>query len=197
MTFPALPLLATLVALAGAPAFAQTATPAGRAELTARVLKLQQPAIEATARGLAEQPAAELMERAGAALQARVAPERREAVGRDIRADVKKYLDEAVPLVQSRAVALAPAAITPLLDDKFTEDELRQLVAALESPALAKFQKLGGDMQKALAERLVQETRATIDPKIAALEQSLSRRLGLGGGSSPKAAPKPAKPASP
>jgi hypothetical protein len=197
MTFPALPLLATLVALAGAPAFAQTATPASRAELTARVLKLQQPAIEATARGLAEQPAAELMERAGAALQARVAPERREAVGRDIRADVKKYLDEAVPLVQSRAVALAPAAITPLLDDKFTEDELRQLVAALESPALAKFQKLGGDMQKALAERLVQETRATIDPKIAALEQSLTRRLGLGGGSSPKAAPKPAKPASP
>ncbi len=197
MTFPALPLLATLVALAGAPAFAQTATPASRAELTARVLKLQQPAIEATARGLAEQPAAELMERAGAALQARVAPERREAVGRDIRADVKKYLDEAVPLVQSRAVALAPAAITPLLDDKFTEDELRQLVAALESPALAKFQKLGADMQKALAERLVQETRATIDPKIAALEQSLTRRLGLGGGSSPKAAPKPAKPASP
>lgn len=197
MTQPSRTLLALLIALCSASALAQTATPASRAELTARVLKLQQPAIEATARGLAEQPAAELMERAGAALQARVAPERREAVGRDIRADVKKYLDEAVPLVQSRAVTLAPAAITPLLDDKFTEDELRQLVAALESPALAKFQKLGGDLQKALAERLVQDTRAAIDPKLVALEQSLSRRLGLGGASGPKTAPKAVKPSSP
>ena len=148
-------------------------------ELVARVLTLQQPAIEGMARVLAEQPAAQMMQQAGLALQTRIAPDKREAVGKDIQADLKKYVDEAVPLVRDSALKLAPSTIGALLEEKFTEDELKQLLAIIESPINKKFQQLGGDMQKVLAEKLVADTRSLIEPKVRALDQSIGKRLGL------------------
>ena len=80
-------------------------------ELIAKVLNLQQPAIENMSRALAEQPAAQMMQQAAVVLQTRIAPEKREAVGKEIQADLKKYADEAVPLVRDRALKLAPSTI--------------------------------------------------------------------------------------
>jgi len=170
--------LAVLGCCCGAQAQTTPSSPAKK-ELVARLLTLQQPAIEGMARALAEQPAAQMMQQAGMALQTRIAPDKREAVGKDIQADLKKYVDEAVPLVRDRALKLAPSTIGALLEEKFTEDELKQLLAIIESPINKKFQQLGGDMQKALTEKLVADTRGLIEPKIRALDQSVGKHLGL------------------
>jgi hypothetical protein len=143
------------------------------------MLQLQQPAIESVARTLTERPAALMMQQAGIALQSRVAPEKREAIAKEIQADLKKYVDDAVPLVRQRALKLAPSTIGAVLEEKFTEEELTQLIAIIESPVNRKFLQLGGEMQKALGDKLVAEMQATIDPKVKALEQSITKRLGL------------------
>ena len=172
-------LAAALFAAAFAlPAQAQTAPTIGKKELIARVLQLQQPGIEAMARGLAEQPAMQLMQQAGQALQ-RLPTERREALARDIEADLRKYAEEAVPIVTARAVKLAPSTIGPLLEERLNEDELRQVIAMLESPVIRKFQGMTGDMQKALTEKLVSETKPDIEPKVRAMQQVVAKRLGL------------------
>lgn len=170
------------------PVFAAQAqsTPAKKA-LAARILKVQQPGIEAIASTLAERPALEMLNRAGEVLNTRVAPEKREAVGNDIQADVKSYLDDAVPLVRDRAVKLAPSTIGTVLEEKFSEDELKQIVGYFESPAYNKYQQLGGDMQKSLTEKLLTDTRALIEPKINTLNQKVAGRLGVSPG--PDAAP--------
>lgn len=165
---------------------------AAKKELIAKILKIQQPGIESMARSLVEQPAAELMQRAGMALNSRVPPEKRDAVGKDIQSDVKKYVDDAGPLIQARAIKLAPTTIGALLEEKFTEEELRQVVAIIESPAYNKFQQLGGDMQKVLTEKLVAETRPQIEPKVRAMEVSIAKRLGI---TPPPEAPAAARPA--
>ena len=170
-------LIALFLALPVMDAHAQTA-PAKKA-LVARILKVQQPGIEGLGRAMAERPAVALMERASAVLPERVAAEKREAVGKEIQADVKKYLDEAVPLVTSRAVKLAPTTIGPFLEEKFTEEELKQIATFLESPAISKYQQLSGDMQKLLLEKVLTDTRSAVDPKVVALEQSISKRLGI------------------
>ena len=181
---------------------AQTPSSPAKKELVARILKLQQPGIEGMARNIAEQPAAEMMDRASMALPARVAADKRDAVAREIQADAKKYVDEAVPLVTGRAVKLAPSTIGALLEEKFSEDELKQVVAIIESPAYNKFQQLGGEMQKVLVEKLVVDTRGQIEPKVKALEQSIAKRLGItappAGAAAPAApaARPPARPAS-
>lgn len=177
------------------PAPAQASSPAKK-ELVARILKVQQPGIEATARSLVEQPALELMDNAASALPARVAKDKQEAVAKEIQADVRKYIDEAFPVVRDRAVKLAPTTIGALLEEKFSEDELKQVVAIIESPVFVRFQRMGDEMQKTLSEKVVADTRATIEPKVRTLEQTVAKRLGITAAPATSAAPRaPAKPA--
>ena len=195
---PILIVALALAAATGVQAQPAPSTPAKK-ELVGRILKLQQPSIEGMARSLVEQPALELLGNAGNALPNRVAKDKQDAVAKEIQGDVQKYLDETVPLVQARAVKLGPTSIGTLLEEKFTEDELKQVVAMLESPVFSKFQHMGDDMQKALVEKLVTDTRATVEPKVRALEQTVAKRLGVTN-SPPAAAAAPraptAKPAS-
>ncbi len=170
-------LLVSVIALSAMTVQAQS-TPAKKA-LVARILKIQQPGIEGLSRAMAERPAIALMDRAGIALAERVTADKRDAVGKEIQADVKKYLDEAVPLVTGRAVKLAPSTVGPFLEEKFTDEELKQVAAFLESPAVNKFQQLSGDMQKVLLEKVLADTRVSIEPKVAALEQAIAKRLNL------------------
>ena len=183
-------LLTTTAASAQAPA---PSTPAKK-ELVTRLLKLQQPGIEAMSRAMVEQPAAQMLDRAAAALPARIAPDKQEAVAKEIEADTKKYLDEAVPLVRGRALQLAPSTVGTVIEQKFSEDELRKIVTLLESPEYAKYLQLSGEMQQALQVKLVADTRGNIETKLRTLEQSIGTRLGVStpaNGNKP-AAPKPA-----
>lgn len=171
----------TLIALALClPFLAVHAQPsAAKKPLVARILKLQQPGIDAMASAMAERPALAVMERADQVLNSSVAPDKREATGKAIQADIKKYLDESVPFVRDRATRLAPATIGTVLEEKFSETELKQLADFLESPVYNKYQQLGGDMQKALLEKLLADTKGTVEPKINALDQTVARRLGI------------------
>jgi uncharacterized protein len=109
----------------------------------------------------------------------RVAKDKQDAVAKDIQGDVQKYLDDAVPMVQARAVKLAPTTVGALLEEKFTEEELKQVVAIIESPVYAKFQRMGEEMQKVLIDKLVADTRSSVEPKVRALEQTVAKRLGV------------------
>lgn len=186
---------------AAKPAPAAASAPASPAKkaLVKRVIQLQQPGIEAMARALVEQPAGAILQQVGRTLQTNVPADKREAVGREAQADVRKFVDEVVPVVRKRAVEIAPGTIGPILEDKFTEEELKQLVAWLDSPVSRKYQQIGGEMQKALSEPLIRDSRATVEPKMRALEESLMKRLGVSdaaasaAGGKPASAPTPAK----
>jgi hypothetical protein len=193
--------MAAVMAVAGvAQAQTQTQSPASPAkkELIAKVLQLQLPGVEGLARNLAEQPAIQLMQQAGPAIQ-RLPAERREAVARDVEADLRKYVEEAAPIVRDKAVKLAPSTIGVLLDERFSEEELRQIVTLLELPVNKKFQSMFPEMQKALGEKLVAETRVEVEVKLRALQSSVAARLGVapGGGAASAPAAKGTAPASP
>lgn len=182
--------IATLAAVSQVQA--QTPASPAKKELVARILKVQQPSIEGMARMLAEQPAGEILDAAGTAIGVRVPKDKQEAVAKDIKADVQAYLDDAVPIVQKRAIAIAPSTAGAVLEEKFTEDELRQIIGILESPAFAKFGQVSGEMQKALGERLIADTRSTIEPKVKALDAKVGQRLGVNpAAQAPAAAPAP------
>lgn len=170
-------------------------TPAKK-ELVAKILLLQQPSIEGIATLLAQQPAAQMMQGANVALQSRIAPDKREAVAKEIQADVKKYVDEAVPLLRERAVKLAPSTLGPLLEERFSEDELKQLIGIMESPVNRKYGQMNGELQKALGDKLVAETRSLIEPKVKELDASIGKRLGFAPAPEAPTAATPASPAS-
>lgn len=187
--------LCLLLLAASTLAHAQTpATPVSPAkkELVAKLLQVQQPAFEQAARGLVERPAAQMMQDAGRFLQQQVPADRREAIGKQIEADVRRYVDETVPLVRERAIKLAPSTIGAQLEQKFTEDELRQLLAWFESPVNKKFQQSSGEMQNEFLQKLVADSRPVVEPKIKQLEQSVRGALGATAPDAAASAPRPA-----
>ncbi len=172
---------------ASASASAAPSSPAKK-ELVARVLALQKGAVEQTAQAIVERPAMLLQQQAAMALQTRVPPDKREAAAKLVQADLSKFVEDVGPLVRQQAVKLAPSTVGALLEEKFTEAELKELISIIESPVNRKFSQMSGDFQKVLGEKLVAQTQAMVAPKVKALEQSVVAHLGL--------PPAPAVPAS-
>ena len=136
---------------------AQTAASPAKKELVQKVLQLQQTSFEGLARTMTEQPVAIMGQQVSAILQQKVPAEQREAVAKDIQAEFNKYGDEVGPLVRERMVKVVPGTVGPILEEKLTEDELKQTIAALESPGFRKFVQLGPELQRAPAARAVAE----------------------------------------
>jgi len=188
-------LVITLLAI-GVGAAAQTS--AAKKELITKILQLQQPAIEGMARGMAEQPALVLLQRAGSVMQTRTPPDKREAIGKEIQADARKYVEDVLPVIRDRAVKLAPTTVGVLLEERFTEDDLKQLVAIIENPVYRKYQQMDGEMTRSLQAKLVTELRPTLEPKLKSLELAVAGRLGIPvtAPAAPSSARPPAKAAS-
>lgn len=180
-------LIFALLAALAATAHAQT-SPAKK-DLVARIIKLQQPGVEALGRSLVEQSALRFTQQAAMAVQGRIEPDKRQAIATEIQADIRKYIDEAAPLARERALKLAPATIAPMLEAEFSEAELKELVAMMESPVNRKFLQFGVQVQRTLSEKLVEELRPQLEPKLKALEQTVAGRLGIapGGDKTPPA----------
>ena len=169
------PLLAALFLCAAAGlASAQTAAaPQGKQALVQRVLSLWH--IENEAMQMVQRPAVDAVEQSRIALQGRVSAAKQEATLKDIAVDVQKYLNEATPIVRDNALRLKEPTLAPLLAQNFSEDELRQLIALLESPVKKKFESLVPQMEKSFGEKVAAESRAGVDPKL----QEMTKNVGL------------------
>ena len=124
-----------------------------------------------------QQPVAESLRQSRSLLQGRVSTERQEATMKEINQDAKKFIEEAAPLVIASAQKLIPSTVEPILAEKFTEEELRQIIAILESKVKAKFEALAPEIEKTLGEKIANDTGPTINPKLTELTQQIGQRM--------------------
>jgi uncharacterized protein len=178
--------VALLIAVGSGGAQAQT-----KKELIAKLLQLQQTGVENVGRAVAGQAAQQMLQAAGQAIS-RMPADKREAATKDVQADVKKFYDEVEPILRKRATELAPSIVTPVYEERYNEDELKTVIAWLESPVSKKFQQVGAEIENSLAQKVVTDTRSTVEPRLKALQNSVAKRLGIapppsaGGASGPK-----------
>ncbi len=171
--------------LASPVVFAQKAdSPQSKKDVIAKILKIQQPAIEALTMGVLSRPVNELAAKAAPAL--RNVPEvKREATAKQIDADLRKFMeDNAKPLVD-KGLKLAPSTMGVALDEKFSEDELKQLLAWLESPVSKKFAESSQELQSLFTKKLIDDNGKQLDDKFIALQQNVAKQLGLEAGPPP------------
>lgn len=179
-------LVTTLAGAAGL-CLAQDAASPAKKELVQKVLQLQQAGIESLGVGLANQTANQVLQVAARAL-GKVPADKREAVGAELQAEVRKFFDDVAPVLRASAVRLAPSTIGVALEEKFSEDELKVLVGWFESPVSRKYQQLAGELQQSLGQKMVADTRPQIEPKLKALEQVMSAKLNAAAAPSAPAA---------
>lgn len=164
---------AAMMALLVAAGSAQAQT---KQELVAKLLQLQQAGIQNVGRVLAGQTSQRALQAAGLQIP-RLPADKREAAAQDAQALIKAFYDELEPVLRQRATELAPVVLTPMYEKNFSEDELKQVIAWLESPVSKKFQLVDSETGNSLAQRVVAETRLAVEPRLQALEASLAKRL--------------------
>ncbi|HEX5355229.1 MAG TPA: DUF2059 domain-containing protein [Aquabacterium sp.] len=166
--------VATLLsACVATPVWAQSAD--GKAKLIDKLLTLWHP--EDVVVMMVQRPAADAVQQARIALQGRVTAERRDATLKDMAVDVQKYINEATPIALDTARRQLASSVVPILQQQFSEEELKQIIAMLESPVKKKFEQMIPQMERALGEKVVAESRAAIDPKMQALTQAVGLKL--------------------
>jgi hypothetical protein len=155
------------------PAWAQSAE--SKAKLVDKLLTLWHP--EEVAIVMVQRPASNALQQARIALQGRVSPQKQEATLKDIATDVQKYIDEATPIARDGGKKAVSTVVAPMLMQQFTEDELKQMIAILESPVKKKFEQLMPQMEKALGEKVSADNAALIDPKLKTMTQAVGMKL--------------------
>jgi len=159
-----------------------------KAALVKQFLELQRPGLEALSKSLVEQASLPIARAGSDYLMEKVPAEKREEATKAADAELRKYFDETYPIVRDKAIQLAPSTIGPLMEQNFTEDELTQLNAWISSPINKKFQNLNAQLQSALTQKLVNDTREKVEAKLHTLDQAVAKALGAPTGDKPAAA---------
>jgi len=75
--------------------------------------------------------------------------------------------------------------VGPLLEEKFTEEELKQLVAWHENPVKKRYEAAGPEMQNAMVQKLLADAAPVLDPKLKALQEKMAGTLRTASGGAP------------
>jgi hypothetical protein len=125
-----------------------------------------------------QRPGYEALEKSRIAMQQNHLPaDKFEKNMKDISTDVQKYVDAASPLVIASAKKNSNAIVVPALAQNFTADELRQLIALLQSPLRQKFEKLVPQIDQTLGKKVQEEVGPEVNKHIQVLTEAVGTKL--------------------
>ena len=167
--------IGTIVGAMAMPVTAQNTVSPEKEKLIQRILQLWH--VENIGISMLQEPVSESLRQSRSLLQGRTSNERQEAAMTEISGYAKKFFEDATPLVRTSAQKLIPVTVSPVLAEKFTEEELRQIISILESPVKKKFEALIPEMQNALGKKIASDTGPKINPKLEELKQQIGLRM--------------------
>ena len=160
---------------AGAHAEGMNGVPPAKQALVQRVLDKM--GLESVGLQMLQAPVADMLRQSRVVVQSRVPADRQEATMKDITAEATKFVEQEAPGLRTSTHAIVQSSVAPLLAQKFSEDELKQLAGILESPVLAKFEGVVPEMKKAVGENVAKANAAQIQPKMTELQNRVGLKL--------------------
>ncbi len=160
---------------AGAHAEGMTGVPPAKQALVQRVLDKM--GLESVGLQMLQAPVADMLRQSRVVVQSRVPADKQDATMKDITAEATKFVEQESPGLRTSTRAIVQSSVAPLLAQKFSEDELKQLAGILESPVLAKFESVVPEMKKAVGENVAKANAAQIQPKMTALQNRVGLKL--------------------
>jgi hypothetical protein len=149
---------ATLVPLAAA----QTAADP-KIEWATKVVALQQgPELERLVAQLADSASQELIANWGPKLDANVPKARLKKATDELNAELVKYGNDTTKLISNKIAQVSTDVLIPAYMERFSLEELKQLTAFFESPAIKKYQLLAPELGNVFVQKLVEMSRADV-----------------------------------
>ena len=178
------------LALSGA-AHAQTADP--KLEWATKAVALQQgPELERLVSQLAESSSQDIVQSWGVKLRSDVPKDKVEQTAQSLNAELKKYNDDVSKIISSKVNKASTDSLIPVYMTRFSLDELKQLVAFFESPAVKKYQSAAPELANIFVNQLIMETRAEVNTRARQFDDAAAKIVGAAPKSPAPAAGKPA-----
>jgi len=171
---------AALALAANANAEGMNGVPPAKQALMQRVLDKM--ALDAVGLQMLQTPVADMLRQSRVVVQSRVPADKQEATMKDITAEATKFIDQEAPALRTSTHAIVQSSVAPLLAQKFSEDELKQLAGILESPVLAKFESVVPELKRAVGENVAKANAAQIQPKMTDLQNRVGLKLRAAAG---------------
>ena len=161
--------------MAHANAEGMNGVPPAKQALVQRVLDKM--GLESVGLQMLQTPVADMLRQSRVVVQSRVPADKQEATMKDITAEATKFVEQEAPALRTSTHAIVQSSVAPLLAQKFSEDELKQLAGILESPVLAKFETIVPEMKRAVGENVARAQGAQIQPKMTELQNRVGLKL--------------------
>ena len=174
--------------------FAQTADP--KLEWATKAVALQQgPELERLVSQLAESSSQNIVQSWGAKMRSDVAKDKVEQTAQSLNAELKKYNDDVTKIISSKVNKASADSLIPVYMSRFSLDELKQLVAFFESPAVKKYQAAAPELGNVFVNQLIMETRADVNARAKQFDDAAAKIVGATPKVPAAAAPDRSKPA--
>jgi hypothetical protein len=160
---------------ANAGAQSASAVPPEKQALVNRVLAKM--ALDSVGMQMLQAPVAEMLRQSRVVVTSRVPAEKQEAVMKDLTMEAAKFVEQEAPPLRASTQSVVQSSVAPLLAQKFSVEELKQLADVLESPVLAKFESLVPEMKRAVGDNVAKANAAQIQPKMTELQNRVGLRL--------------------
>jgi hypothetical protein len=160
---------------ANAGAQSTSSVPPEKQALVNRVLVKM--AFESVGTQMLQAPVAEMLRQSRVVVTSRVPAEKQEAVMKDLTMEATKFIEQETPPLRASTQSVVQSSVAPLLAQKFSVEELKQLADVLESPVLAKFETLVPEMKRAVGDNVAKANAAQIQPKMTELQNRVGLRL--------------------
>ena len=140
--------------------YAQTADP--KFEWAAKVATQQGPELQRLVRQLAESSAQDVLQVWSPKLQSNVSPEKLQQVTAQLNTELKLYFDDVTQVINGKVARVGNDALVPAYMDQFTLEELKQLAAFFDSPAIKKYQLAAPELGNLFIKQLIEASRADV-----------------------------------
>lgn len=163
--------------------FAQTSDP--KQEWATKVVALQQgPELERLVDQLADSTTQELLQNWAPKLQSNVPKAKQKQVTDELNAELKTYFTDVSRVITNKVGKVSTDALVPAYVQRFTLEELKQIAAFFESPAIKKYQAAAPELGTVFVQQLVDVTRADVMARAKQFDEAAAKIIG----SSPAAA---------
>ncbi len=169
---------------------AQTADP--KLEWATKVVALQQgPELDRLVAQLSDSAIQEVLQNWGPKLQTSVPKARQQQATDDLNTELKKYFEDVSKVINGRVAKVSNDSLVPAYMERFTLDELKQLAAFFESPAIKKYQIAAPELGNFFVKQLVDATRTDVTARVRQFDEAAAKIVGA----APAARAAPAVPA--
>ncbi len=173
--------LLTALALAGltlaTTGHAQTADP--KTEWAAKVVALQQgPELDRLVDQLTESSAQDLVANWGPKLDANVPKAKQAKATEELNAELKNFAVDIKQVISSKVGKIGTDAMVPAYAERFTVDELKQLAAFFESPAIKKYQAAAPELGNIFVQKLLEAARPEVAARAKQFNEAATKIVG-------------------